>query len=42
MNYCLELNDDILKTMERYKDIKRGRKPAPYSKSNKSPQKESF
>jgi len=32
MDFCLELNDDCIKTMERFTDLKKKRKPKPFNK----------
>jgi len=32
MNFCLLLNDDVQKTVGRYKQLKRGRKPAGFAR----------
>jgi len=31
MSYCLELNDDLIKTFDRFETIKKHRKPAPFN-----------
>lgn len=30
MSYCLELNDDLMKTFDRYESLKKHRKPNPF------------
>ena len=32
MNYCLEVNDDLVKTMDRFESLKKGRKPFTFRK----------